>query len=459
MFNKKIYIERRNSLINSIKSGILLFLGNDVSPMNYYDNQFNFRQDSSFLYFFGFQERPGIAATIDVENGDVIIFADEDPFDNIVWTGPTMSAKDEAALAGIEKVKPFKELYEYIKKAKSLDRAIHYIPPYRKEHNILISELLNIPISEQNKNASTDFILAIANLRNHKSDIEIAEIEKAVNISYKMHTEAMKCVQPGMHEYDVMSVIYQTALKSNCTLSFPIICTTHGETLHNHSYTHKLEKGNMMLVDAGAELPNGYCGDLSSTFPVFGKFSERQKTIYDIVASSHKSAVDALRPGIPFKEVYYKSCAAIVDGMKGLGMMKGDTMEAVHAGAHALFFQCGLGHMMGLDVHDMENLGEVWVGYNGEPKSTQFGMKSLRLGRTLEPGFVLTIEPGVYFISELIDLWKGENKFSQFINYNEVEKWRGFGGIRNEEDYLITPTGKRILGDPTEKKEIVERFF
>jgi len=256
-----------------------------------------------------------------------------------------------------------------------------------------------------------------------------------------------------------MAEINKTAYENNCQLSFPTICTTHGETLHNHIYSHKLEKGRMMLVDAGAELPNGYAGDISSTFPIYGKFSDRQKTIYDIVAASHKTAVDALKPGIPFKEVYYQCCATIVDGMKGLGMMKGDSMEAVHAGAHALFFQCGLGHMMGLDVHDMESLGEVWVGYDGEPKSTQFGMRSLRLGRKLEPGFVLTIEPGIYLIPELIDMWKNKNKFNEFINYSEVEKWKYFGGIRNEEDYLITKEGKRRLGDGSEKAKLLKTFF
>lgn len=459
MFDKNIYIERRNSLIASVKSGVILLLGNDVSPMNYFDNQFDFRQDSSFLYFFGFSSRPDVAAIIDVDNHDVMIFADDDSLDSIVWTGPTMSVKDEASLAGISKVFPFKELSTHIKDAKSLNRKIHFLSPYRKWHNILINEIVGTPIALQAKEASVELILGIASLRNHKTDIEIAEIEKAVNVSYKMHTDAIQFARPGMHEYQVMSVVYKAALENGCRLSFPIICTTHGETLHNHTYTHSLSKGGMMLIDAGAELPSGYCGDLSSTFPIEGKFSDRQRIIYDIVASSHKSAVDALTPGIPFKEVYYKSCAAIVDGMKNIGLMKGDTMEAVHAGAHALFFQCGLGHMMGLDVHDMENLGEVWVGYDGEPKSTQFGMKSLRLGRKLEPGFVLTIEPGVYFIDALIDSWKGEKKFAQFINYSEVEKWRGLGGIRNEEDYLITPTGKRILGDPSPKAQLIAKYF
>lgn len=459
MFDQSVYIQRREILKKSVHSGVLLFLGNDVSPMNYYDNQFDFRQDSTMLYFFGFEARPEVAAIVDVESGEELVFADEASFDSIVWTGPVMTVNEEAALAGIDKVLPFNALYDYIHRAESSRRKIHFLPPYRKEHGLLLNALLGLPVAEQAKCASVEFILAVVSQRNHKSEQEIVEIEKAVNISYKMHVQAMKTARPGMYEYQVMAAINQVAQENNCRLPFPIICTIHGEILHNHNYTHPLEKGRLLLVDAGAELPNGYCGDLSSTFPVFGKLSQRQRCIYDIVEASHQVAVDSLVPGHSFKESYYQACATIVEGMKALGLMKGDTMEAVYAGAHAMFMPCGLGHLMGLDVHDMENLGEVWVGYNGEPKSTQFGMKSLRLGRPLEPGFVLTIEPGVYFIPELINRWKSEHKFSQYIVYSELEKWSDFGGIRNEENYLITPDGKRRLGDPTEKAEWVERFL
>jgi len=422
MFKKEVYQTRRQRLAQNIDSGILLFIANEITPMNFTDNEYHFRQDSTFMYYFDLCDRPGIAAVIDIDENKDIVFADEDPFENVVWSGPTISMKEQVEMVGIEHLLPRKSIYDYIKKALAQKRKIHFLPPYKYEHNILIQELLHIPFDKQQDEVSIDFIKGVVNMRNYKSDEEIVEIEKAVNISYKMHTAAMKIVQPGQYEYEVMAEINKTAYENNCQLSFPTICTTHGETLHNHIYSHKLEKGRMMLVDAGAELPNGYAGDISSTFPIYGKFSDRQKTIYDIVAASHKTAVDALKP-------------------------------------HALFFQCGLGHMMGLDVHDMESLGEVWVGYDGEPKSTQFGMRSLRLGRKLEPGFVLTIEPGIYLIPELIDMWKNKNKFNEFINYSEVEKWKYFGGIRNEEDYLITKEGKRRLGDGSEKAKLLKTFF
>ncbi|MDE6076848.1 MAG: Xaa-Pro dipeptidase, partial [Muribaculaceae bacterium] len=276
--------------------------------------------------------------------------------------------------------------------------------------------------------------------------VELVVIYRACNVTADMHIEAMKQLRPGMHEYELASIIQGVAKSNNCPLSFPIICTINGQTLHNHYHGNLIKPGDMVLIDAGAETQMGYAGDMSSTICVDKTFTPRQKTIYDIQVASHLAAVDMLRPGVPFVDVYEKSAEVICDALKGLGIMKGDPKEAVKAGAHAMFFPCGLGHMMGLDVHDMENLGEVYVGYDGKPKSTQFGRKSLRLGRPLEEGFVLTIEPGVYFIPELIDLWKGEGRFKEFIDYTELDKWRDFGGIRNEEDYLITKDGARRLG-------------
>lgn len=294
--------------------------------------------------------------------------------------------------------------------------------------------------------ASLPFIQGVVNQRIYKSEEEIAEIEKACDITADMHITAIKKVRVGMKEYEVMAALEEVAYAAGGRLSFPTIATVNGQTLHNHYHGNTVKEGDMFLIDAGAETEMGYAGDMSSTIPAGKKFSSRQKDVYDIQVASHIASVEALRPGIPFREVYELSAKVICEGMKSLGLMKGDMDEAVQAGAHAMFFQCGLGHMMGLDVHDMENLGEVWVGHNGEPKSTQFGRKSLRLGRKLEPGFVLTIEPGIYFIPELIDLWKGEKKFEEFINYDKLEAYRDFGGLRNEEDFLITETGSRRLG-------------
>lgn len=444
--------KRREILKRTVGNGVLLFLGNDESPMNYRDNTYHFRQDSTFLYYWGFGRNAGIAAVIDIDNDREIIFGDELTIDSIVWTGPLPTLREQAQEVGTNETLPMQALASFLKEAVSKGRKVHYLPPYRAEHTVMLQDLLGISPAAQDAGKSLAFIKAVVNQRNYKSAEEVAEIEKAVNISYRMHLAAMKGARPGMKEYEVKALIHAAAQNSGAELSFPIISTVHGETLHNHNYNNTLEAGQMLLVDAGAELPNGYCGDISSTVPVGKRFSERQRTIYGIVYNAHYAAVDALKPGIPFKEVYYIACRTLFNGLKELGLTRGDADEAVLAGAHALFFQCGLGHMMGLDVHDMENLGEVWVGYDGVPKSTQFGIKSLRLARPLEPGFVLTIEPGIYFIPTLIDMWSAEKRFEAYINYKEVEKWRGFGGIRNEEDYLITPEGHRILGDPVSKK-------
>lgn len=449
--------KRRKKLIESLKEstndrGIVLLFGNSMSPMNYKDNEYRFRQDSTFMYFFDFYEHADLATTIDLDSGEEIIYGDELTTDDIVWTGILPTIKNEAEKIGINKTLPRRNLEKTIKEALKQGRKIHYLPPYRAEHKLELIELLNIKESEIEARKSLDLIKAVVNLRNYKSEWEVSEIEKAVNISYQMHKNAIIHAQAGMKEYEVKAIISKTAQEMGAELSFPTICTVHGETLHNHHYHNTLENGKMLLIDAGAEISTGYAGDLSSTLPISGKFTERQKLIYDIVYKSHYAAVKAMKPGVPFKECYYTSCREIFNGLKELGLTKGDADEAVHAGANALFFQCGLGHMMGMDVHDMENLGEVWVGYDGVEKSTQFGIKSLRLARPLEAGFVLTIEPGIYFIPYLIDKWKAENKFSQFINYSEVEKWKDFGGIRNEEDYLITPDGYRILGNPISKK-------
>ena len=282
--------------------------------------------------------------------------------------------------------------------------------------------------------------------RNYKSEEEIAEIEKACNVTADMHIAAMKVLRPGMYEYEVVAEMNRVAESNNCQLSFATIATINGQTLHNHYHGNKVKSGDLFLIDAGAEVESGYAGDMSSTFPADKTFTSRQRAVYEIQNAMHLESVKALRPGIPYMEVYDLSAKVMVEGMKSLGLMKGNAEDAVREGAHALFYPHGLGHMMGLDVHDMENLGEVWVGYDGQPKSTQFGRKSLRLARKLEPGFVLTIEPGIYFIPELMDYWKAEHRFTDFINYEKLESYRDFTGLRNEEDYLITATGARRLG-------------
>lgn len=434
---------RRATLKKAIGSGLLLFLGNDECGMNYLDNTYHFRQDSTFLYFFGLPYA-GLSAIIDIDNDREIIFGDELTIDAIVWMGTQPTLKEKSEAAGITEVRPFKESETYLKSAAAKGQQIHYLPTYRAEHQIKLQQWLGIaPGAEK---PSVPFIMGVVNQRIYKSEEEIVEIEKACNVTAEMHLAAIRTVRPGLRESDIAAAVSAVAYANNYSLSFPTIATINGQTLHNHDHSHVIKPGDMLLLDAGAETEMGYAGDMSSTMPADKKFTTRQKEIYDIQVASHEAAVAALRPGVPFVDIYELSCKVIMEGLKDLGFVKGDPMEAVKAGAHAMFMPCGLGHMMGLDVHDMENLGEMYVGYNGQPKSTQFGRKSLRLGRKLEPGFVLTIEPGVYFIPELMDLWRKENKFTEFINYDKLFTYKDFSGIRNEEDYLITADGARRLG-------------
>lgn len=445
MFSAKTYIDRRKRLQQDVASGILLFLGNDDCGMNYADNTYHFRQDSTFLYFFG-SDYAGLSAIIDIDNNQEIIFGDELTIDHIVWMGTQPTIREKSLQVGVNRTEPIVRLREILGEAIRKGRKVHYLPPYRAEHQLKLMDLLGIAPSQQAGAASVDFIKAVVNQRSYKTEEEIVQIEEAVNISADMHIHAMRMARPGMKEAEIAAAVTEIALANEGNLSFPVIATINGQTLHNHYHGNVLKEGDMLLLDAGAENRMHYAGDLSSTIPVGKRFTERQKEIYRIALAAHQNAVAALKPGIPFKEVHLLAARTIANGMKDLGLMKGDIHEAVNAGAHALFFQCGLGHMMGLDVHDMENLGEVWVGYDGAQKSTLFGIKSLRLARKLEPGFVLTIEPGIYFIPELIDMWKAEKRFAEFINYNKVEEYRNFGGLRNEEDYLITPDGARRLG-------------
>ena len=444
MFSKSTYVERRNKLKKSVGSGLLLFLGNDEQGLNYADNGTRFRQDSTFLYFFGIQQ-DSIAAIIDIDNDREIVFGDELSIDAIVWMGRQETLKHKCERCGITDVRPYAELKKYLDNAKS--QSIHYLPTYRAEHKVKLLQLLGIGIGQETP--SIEFIKGVVNQRNYKSKEEIEQIRIACDITADMHIAAIKALRPGMRESEIAAVIEEVALKNNANLSFPTIATKNGQTLHNHYHGNIVKSGDLFLIDAGAETEMGYAGDMSSTFPADKKFTDIQRTIYTIQNRMHTEAVKALRPGIRFEDVYNLSAKVMGEDLKALNLMKGDAEEAVKAGAHAMFFPCGLGHMMGLDVHDMENLGEVWVGYNGKPKSTQFGRKSLRLARELEPGFVLTVEPGIYFIPELIDKWRAEHQFEEFINYSELEKFKGFGGIRNEEDFLITETGYELLGKKT----------
>lgn len=445
MFSRDTYVSRRSALASRFESGLLVLPGNNESPMNYADNCYDFRQDSTFLYYFGL-DQPELAAVIDVDAGTATVFGDELTIEHIVWMGdlPTIAARAERV--GVSDTRPLADVSRIVAESRAAGRDVHYLPPYRPDTTLWLAELMAVARAAVAAGASTDFIRAVVDQRNIKSAEEVAEIERAVETSVAMHEAAIRMARPGMTEADIAAEVGRIAAAAGGRTSFPIIATIHGETLHNHVHVNTLSDGDLFLLDAGAETAMGYAGDLSSTFPVSPRFSERQRTIYELQLAAQVAAVDTLAPGVPFREAHFASSRVIFDGLKDLGVMKGDTDEALAAGAHAMVFPCGVGHMMGLDVHDMENLGEVWVGYDGEPKSTQFGLKSLRLARELKPGFVVTVEPGIYFIPQLMDLWRSEGRCTDFIDFDELDKWRDFGGVRNEEDFLITSEGFRRLG-------------
>lgn len=450
MFTKEIYIQRREKLKKTIGSGIILLFGNDESPMNYKDNTFPFRQDSTFLYFYGIN-RPNLAGLLDCDSGEEWIFGNDYTVEDFVWMGPHATIAAEAIKVGLSKTDSIDHLIEKLNKASNTKRKIHFLPPYRLENKIKLFEWLKVSPGDQQKVVSVDLIKAVANQRNYKSAIELKAIKYAVDISVDMHMLAMRMAKPGITESQIAAAVQEIPVAIGGKTSFPIIATINGEILHNHHHKNILKEGDMFLLDAGAETAMGYCGDLSSTIPVSGKFTSRQQDIYNICLESHNAAIEMLKPGIHFKEVHFQAARVIINGLKDLGIMTGNVEDAIINGAHALFFPCGVGHLMGLDVHDMEDLGEVYVGYDGSPKSTQFGLKSLRLGRKLEPGFVLTIEPGIYFIPYLIDQWKATNHNAAYINYNKLEAYRSFGGLRNEENFLITTSGYELLGNPKPK--------
>jgi len=385
---------------------------------------------------------------IDIDSGDEYLFGNDVDMDDIIWMGPQPSVKDMAARAGVSKTAPFARLADCMKTAISQGRRIHFLPPYRFRNMLLLEELLGIRPALVKNYASLELIKAVVDLRSVKEPCEIEEITKACNIGYEMHTAAMRNCKPGVKEQYIAGLIEGIAASYGSMVSFPVILSQNGETLHNHDHSQILQEGRMMLTDAGAEEVSHYCSDFTRTVPVGGKFLTRQKEVYNIVLAANNKAIEIAKPGVTYQYVHLEVCKVLAQGLKDLGLMKGDVNEAVAAGAHALFMPHGLGHMMGLDVHDMEDLGQIYVGYDDETRPIdQFGTSSLRMGRRLQEGFVITDEPGCYFIPALIDQWRAQGMHKEFLNYDKIETFKDFGGIRLEDDILIIPGGSRFLGD------------
>lgn len=461
MFSKETYVSRRAELKKLVKDGVIILFGNNLSPANYPSNGYHpFRQDSSFLYYFG-QNREGLVGVIDIDNDIETLVGDDIDVEDIVWYGSVDSVHDMAEQVGVSNSAPMKSLKTICNDAMRLKRRIHFLPPYRADIKIQIFDLLGIHPNQQKESASMDLIRAIVKMRSAKTDEEIEELERAAVIGYKMHTTAMKMCRPGVTEMEIAGTLDGIANAHGAMVSFATILTQHGEIMHGAPSPAKLEAGKLMLCDAGAETQMNYCSDNTRTTPISGHFDQRQLEIYSIVEDCHDYALQVAKPGVKWWDVHFGVCRLMTDRLKELGLMKGDTEEAVRAGAHAMFLCHGLGHMMGMDVHDMEGFDQINVGFDEEvrPNLEQFGTNCLRMGRRLQKGFVVTDEPGIYFIPALIDDWKAKGLHKEFINYDKLETYKDFGGIRIEDDLLITDDGCRFLGKdriPYHPKDVEE---
>lgn len=461
MFDKATYVNRRAKLKELVKSGIIILFGNNESPCNFPANgYYPFRQDSSFLYYFGLN-RDGLVGVIDIDNDIETLVGNDIDIEDIVWYGSVDSVHDMAESVGVKNTAPMKSLKTICNDAMRQKRRIHFLPPYRHDIKIQIFDLLGVHPVQQKEAASMDLIKAIVKMRSTKEAQEIEELERASVIGYKMHTTAMRITKPGLTEKFVAGQVDGTANSYGAMVSFPTIFSQHGEIMHGSPSMAELESGRLVLCDCGGETINNYCSDHTRTFPVNGKFTQRQLEIYSIVEACHDHALDVAKPGVKYMDVHFAVCRLMTERLKELGLMKGDTDEAVAAGAHAMFLPHGLGHMMGMDVHDMENLDQINVGFDEEtrPRLDQFGTNCLRMGRRLEEGFVVTDEPGIYFIPALIDDWKASGHCAEFLNFDKIETYKDFGGIRIEDDILITKDGCRFLGEhriPYHPKDVEE---
>lgn len=446
LFSKSTYVERRNELKKLVGSGLIVLFGNNDSPANYPSNTYKFRQDSSFLYYFGLH-RNGLVGVIDVDNDREYLVGDEIDIEDIVWYGSVTSVAEMAEMTGVARTAAMRELPAIVESAKAQGEEVHFLPPYRFDNQIQIMDLLGIHPSQQKAAASLKLIAAVVKMRTTKTEEEIAELERAAEIGYEMHTTAMRLCRPGVTEQYIGGMVDGIANAYGCMVSFQTIATQHGEVMHGNPSPAKLEAGRLMLVDAGAETNENYCSDNTRTTPVSGVFTQKQKDIYNIVVECHDHVLEVAKPGVKWWNVHFAVCRIITERLQQLGLMKGDVEESLKAGAHAMFLPHGLGHSMGMDVHDMEGLGQVYVGFDDEVRpSTQFGTNALRFGRRLQKGFVVTDEPGIYFIPALIDDWKKNGTNAQFLNFDKIDEYRDFGGIRIEDDVLITDKGCRFIG-------------
>lgn len=453
LFDPSVYSSRRLALMQTMGNGVLFLPGAVEQAYNYKANTYPFRQDSTFLYYFGISQ-PGLAGVIDCDNGLSILYGHDADIEEVIWMGPQPSLSERSQLIGTEQFSSLEKLGDFLK-----GKDIHYLPPYHADRILFLSKLLGKSIDEIQSGHSLSLVRAVIDQRLHKGEEELDQMDEAMSITAAIHAQLRKSVGPGKYEAHLRGIAEGVAFANQGRLSYQAICTIQGQTLHNNDYHRLLKANDILLCDIGAENKMGYAADITRTYPVSPQFTAQQGEIYDLVLKAETESIKAVRPGVKYIDVHLGAARIIAEGLKQLGLMKGDVDEAVAAGAHALFFPHGLGHMIGLDVHDLENLGEDNVGYDATTqRSSQFGTAYLRLARKLEPGFVLTVEPGIYFIPELIDQWEKERKFNDFIQYDKLASYRNFTGIRIEDNVVVTDEGNRLIGPPIPKtRKEVER--
>lgn len=447
MFAKETYIGRRAELARRVGKGLILLPGNPEVPNNYPNNTYYFRQDSTFRYYFGL-DIPSMMGVIDAESGEAMLFGDDFTVEDIIWTGPMPTIAEQGAEVGVMKTFPLAEVRTLLRKAIEQNRPVHYLPPYRAELKISLAELLGIRLDMLHERKSLDLMFAVAEMREKKSAEEVEALERAFKIGYQMHITAMRMCRPGVVEREIAGRLEGIAKSYGQGVSFPTIVTQHGEILHNHNHDGVLEAGRLLLVDGGGESVEGYCSDHTRTYPVSGKFSDLQRDIYNIVLRAHGEVKDLIKPGMMYTDIHRAAYLSLADGLKGMGLIKSTAEDAVDAGAMYLFMPHGLGHGMGMDVHDLENIGErsfdfTTVAERAAKSATCVHRSTWRV----EPGTVMSDEPGLYFIPALIDKCRAEGKFSGIVDYDALDAYRTFGGIRIEDDVLVTATGSRFIGD------------
>ena len=449
MFSKEIYINRRKRLCEKVGSGLILLPGNVLSPMSYADNTFDFRQDSTFLYFFGL-DKPSLAGVIDADTGEATLYGDDVSLEDIIWTGPQPTLRESGENVGVSDAQPFANLADKIAAARNAGRTVHYLPPYQGDITILLSKLLGITTDEIFGRKSADLIFAVAEMREKKEECELEELRKAYEIGYAMHSIAMQMCRPGVCEYEIAAVINSIPKQNGgWGVSFPSIVTQHGETLHNSPTTAKLESGRLLLVDAGGERSSHYCSDHTRTYPVNGKFTDRQRDIYNIVLAAHDRVPEVLKPGMMYTELHRAACLVLAEGLHDVGLVKCSAEDAVGAGViSGLFMPHGLSHGIGLDVHDFQAIGERSFCYDlYAQRAAESGTCAHRATWRLNPGTVLSNEPGIYFIPALIDKVRAEGHFAGMVDFDKLETFKDFGGIRIEDDLIVADTGCEIIGD------------